>query len=57
MEWRSLQVAAAVAVVPPFGYGITGTHNDVLISTVGGLAVGVGLNLRTGRGTDAPSES
>lgn len=47
--WRSLQVAAAIAVVVvPFGYSVTGAHTDVLMSLLSGIAVGVGLNLRMG---------
>lgn len=47
--WRSLQVAAAIAVVVvPFGYAVTGTHVDVLMGALAGLTVGIGLNLRMG---------
>ena len=47
--WRSMQVAVAIAlVVAPFGYAITGVHNDVLMGLLAGLAVGIGLNLRMG---------
>lgn len=50
MAWRSLQVAMAVTVVVvPFGYTITGAHNDVLMGAVAGLAIGIGLNLRMGQ--------
>lgn len=48
--WRSLQVAIVVTVVVvPFGYTVTGAHNDVLMGAVAGLAVGIGLNLRMGQ--------
>ena len=47
--WRSLQVAAAIAVVVvPFGYAITGVRDDVLMGAFAGLVVGIGLNLRMG---------
>ncbi len=49
VTWRSLQVAAAIAVVVvPFGYAVTGANVDVLMGTVAGLTVGIGLNLRMG---------
>ena len=47
--WRSMQVAAAIAVVVvPFGYAITDAHDDVLMGALAGLTVGIGLNLRMG---------
>lgn len=47
LAWRSLQVAAGVALfVVPFGYAVTGAHNDVLLAAGCGIAVGVGLGLR-----------
>ena len=45
---RSLQVVVAVAVVVvPFAYAVTSVHNDVLLAAGCGLAIGVGLSLRT----------
>ena len=45
--WRALHAAAGVAVVVvPFGYAVTGAHNDVLLAAGCGIAVGVGLGLR-----------
>ena len=45
--WRVLQVGVPVGVVVvPFGYAVTGVHNDVLLAAGCGLAVGVGLGLR-----------
>ncbi|MDE2881664.1 MAG: hypothetical protein OXU35_03385 [Acidobacteriota bacterium] len=50
VTWRSLQVAAAIAiVVVPFGYAVTGANADVLMGALAGLTVGIGLNLRMGR--------
>ncbi len=49
VTWRSLQVAAAIAVVVvPFGYAITDVNDDVLMGALAGLTVGIGLNLRMG---------
>jgi len=43
----AVRIAVAVAVVVvPFGYAITGVHNDVLLGAGCGLAVGVGVGLR-----------
>ena len=48
MAWRSLQVAVAVAVVVvPFAYAVSGAHHDVLMAAGCGLAVGIGISLRT----------
>ena len=47
--WRSVQVAAAVAVVVvPFAYAVTGLHREVLTAAGCGFAIGVGLSLRMG---------
>ena len=49
VTWRSLQVAAVIAVVVvPFGYAITDVRDDVLMGAFAGLIVGIGLNLRMG---------
>ena len=49
VAWRSLQVAAVIAVVVvPFGYAVTGANVDVLMGALAGLTVGIGLNLRMG---------
>ena len=46
--WRSLQVAVPIGVVVvPFAYAVTSAHNDVLLAGGCGLAVGLGLDLRT----------
>lgn len=46
--WRSLQLAVpVVVVVVPFAYAVTSVHNDVLLASGCGLAVGLGLDLRT----------
>lgn len=48
MAWRSVQVAVAVAVVVvPFAYAVSGVHHDVLMAAGSGLAVGIGISLRT----------
>ena len=48
MVSRSVQVAVAVAaVVVPFAYAVTGVHHDVAMAAGCGLAVGVGISLRT----------
>ena len=49
--WPSVWIAAAVAVVVvPFGYAITGVHEDVWVGAGCGLALGVGVGLRGGTG-------
>lgn len=47
--WQAVRIAAAIAlVVVPFGYAITGVHEDVLMGAGCGLAFGVGVGLRGG---------
>ena len=47
--WQAVRIAAAVAlVVVPFGYAITGVHEDVLMGAGCGLAFGVGVGVRGG---------
>ncbi len=47
--WRSAQVAAAlVAVLVPFAFAVTNVLFEVVMATGCGLAVGIGLSLRTG---------
>ncbi len=47
--WRAVRIAAAVAiVVAPFGYAITGVHQEVWMGAGCGLAIGVGIGLRGG---------
>ena len=47
--WLAVRIAAAVAlVVVPFGYAITGEHDDVWIGVGCGLVIGVGVGLRGG---------
>lgn len=47
--WSAVWIAAAVAVVVvPFGYAITGEHDDVWIGVGCGLVIGVGVGLRGG---------
>ena len=52
--WPAAGIAVAVAVVVvPFGYAITGLHNDVLMGAGCGVAIGVGVALR-GRSPGGP---
>ncbi|WP_420463254.1 hypothetical protein [Candidatus Palauibacter sp.] len=47
--WAAVRIATAVAlVVVPFGYAITGVHQDVWMGVGCGLAIGLGVGLRGG---------
>jgi len=47
--WLAIRIAAPIAIVVlPFGYAITGVHQDVWMGVVCGLAVGMGVGLRGG---------
>ena len=49
LTWLGCRVAVVVAVVVvPFGYAITETHTDVLMSAGCGIAIGVGVGVRGG---------
>ena len=47
--WLAIRIALVVAlVVVPFGYAITGLHEDVLMGVGCGIAIGLGVGLRGG---------
>ena len=47
--WLAVRIAAPIAIIVlPFGYAITGLHQDVWMGVGCGLAVGVGVGLRGG---------
>ncbi|WP_425152996.1 hypothetical protein [Candidatus Palauibacter sp.] len=49
LVWAAGRIATAVAlVVVPFGYAITGVHQDVWMGVGCGLAIGLGVGLRGG---------